>query len=112
MKKTTRTSVMRFWVTEEERNAILRKQRMSGIVTIAAYLRKMAIDGYCIHLDLPDVQEMVRLLGIYGNNLNQYAKRANESGRVYRQEVEIMLRQQEEIRDMIRKILEILAEIR
>ena len=110
--KEIRTSVMRFWVTEKERNKILRNQRMSGIVTIAAYLRKMAIDGYCIHLDLTDVQEMVRLLGIYGNNVNQYAKRANESGRVYRQDVEKLLGQQEEIRDMTRKILEKLSEIR
>ena len=44
----------------------------------------MAIDGYCIRMDLSDVKEMVQLLGIYGNNLNQLARRANEGGSISR----------------------------
>ncbi len=59
-----------------EQDAELVKGRMAelGITNLSAYLRKMAVDGYIIHLDMSDIQEMVRLLRICSNNLNQYAK--------------------------------------
>lgn len=47
------------------------------------YIRKMALDGYCLHLDLKELQRMAYLLQMCSNNLNQYAKRANECGKVY-----------------------------
>ena len=49
---------------------------------------KMALDGYCIRLDLQDVKALVSLLRICSNNLNQYAKRANETGSIYRADIE------------------------
>ena len=46
-----------FVVTEQE--AVLIKERMAelGITNLSAYLRKMAVDGYIIHLDMSDIQE-------------------------------------------------------
>lgn len=69
-----------FVITEQE--AALIKERMAelGITNLSAYLRKMAVDGYIIHLDMSDIQEMIRLLRICSNNLNQYTRRANETG--------------------------------
>ena len=77
-----------FVVTEQE--AALIKERMAelGITNLSAYLRKMAVDGYIIHLDMHDIQEMIRLLRICSNNLNQYTRRANETGSVYAADVE------------------------
>ncbi len=73
-----------------EQEAALVKEHMAelGITNLSAYLRKMAVDGYIIHLDMGDIQEMVRLLRICSNNLNQYARRANETGSVYAADVE------------------------
>ena len=73
-----------------EQDADLVKGRMAelGITNLSAYLRKMAVDGYIIHLDMGDIQEMVRILRICSNNLNQYARRANETGSVYAADVE------------------------
>ena len=51
----------------------------SGILSIGSYLRKMALDGYCLHLDLPQLRRMAYLLQMCSNNLNQYAKVANET---------------------------------
>ena len=53
-----------FVLTEAE--AALIKERMAelGITNLSAYLRKMAVDGYIIHLDMGDIQEMIRLLRI------------------------------------------------
>ena len=47
----------------------------------------MAIDGYLIQMDLSDVKEAVRLLGITSSNMNQYAKKANETGNIYREDI-------------------------
>ena len=57
--------------------------KQTGIRSIGVYLRKMSLEGYCIQLDLSDVKEVVRLLRICSNNLNQYAKKANETGSIY-----------------------------
>ena len=73
-----------------EQVAELVKEHMAemGITNLSAYLRKMAVDGYIIHLDMSDIQEMIRLLRICSNNLNQYTRRANETGSVYAADVE------------------------
>lgn len=49
-----RTKQIKFWATPEERELIQRKMEISGIINMGAYLRKMAIDGYVIRLDLPE----------------------------------------------------------
>ena len=59
-----------------------------GITNLSAYLRKMAVDGYIIHLDMGDIQEMIRLLRICSNNLNQYTRRANETGNIYAADID------------------------
>ena len=73
-----------------ESEAALVRERMAelGISNLSAYLRKMAVDGYIIHLDMSDIQEMIRLLRICSNNLNQYARRANETGSIYSADIE------------------------
>ena len=42
-----------------------------GTTNMAAYLRKMAVDGYVVNLELPELREMVSLLRRSSNNLNQ-----------------------------------------
>lgn len=73
-----------FLASKEEVERIHEKMDELGIRSMGAYLRKMALDGYCIRLDLQDVKALVSLLRICSNNLNQYAKRANETGSIYR----------------------------
>ena len=79
---------LNFRVTEAERDRISVKMKEAGVKNLAAYLRKMSLDGYVVSLDLPDIGEMVRLLRISSNNLNQYAKKANESGKVYGNDID------------------------
>ena len=67
---------MFFRVSEEENQRIREKMDEVGIKSIGAYLRKMALDGYCIRLEMSDVKEAVRLLRITSNNINQYTKLA------------------------------------
>lgn len=76
-----------FVMSEQEAELVKGRMAELGITNLSAYLRKMAVDGYLIHLDMGDIQEMVRLLRICSNNLNQYARRANETGSVYAADV-------------------------
>ncbi|WP_167624388.1 MFS transporter [Flavonifractor plautii] len=69
-----------FVMSEQEAELVKRRMAELGITNLSAYLRKMAVGGYIIHLDMSDIQEMIRLLRICSNNLNQYARRANETG--------------------------------
>lgn len=72
-----------FVMSEQEAELIKGRMAELGITNLSAYLRKMAVDGYIIHLDMRDIQEMIRLLRICSNNLNQYTRRANETGSIY-----------------------------
>ena len=72
-----------FVMSEQEAELVKGRMVELGITNLSAYLRKMAVDGYIIHLDMSDIQEMIRLLRICSNNLNQYTRRANETGSIY-----------------------------
>lgn len=100
-----------FVVTEQE--AALIKERMAelGITNLSAYLRKMAVDGYIIHLDMHDIQEMIRLLRICSNNLNQYARRANETGSIYAADVDDLHTRLDSLWDGMDKLLRGFANI-
>ena len=100
-----------FFATKEQAEQIEKRMRKIGVRNKCAYFRKMAIDGYYICVDLADVKEMVRLLRIYGNNLNQLARRTNEGGSIYRDDVEDLQREMHELWEMMRQILERLSHL-
>ena len=106
------TDRVRVWIKPEERKLIERRMKEAGIRNMSAYIRKMAIDGYVIRLDLKDVKEVSRLMGINSNNLNQYAKKANETGSIYLRDIKVLHEQHEEIWEELRKINLKLASIR
>ena len=80
--KEKRDEIIILRLTKTEKNRIYEKMLGMGIRSLSAYIRKMALDGYCLNLDLPQLRRMAYLLQMCSNNLNQYAKRANESGKI------------------------------
>jgi len=98
-------------LTEQELKLIEEKMKKCEIRNKSAFLRKMAIDGYLIQLDLTDVKEMIRLLRINSNNLNQYARKANECGSVYEKDIRELQNQQKLMWVEMRKILENLSKL-
>lgn len=109
--KKKRSVRVEFVMSEPE--AALVKERMAelGISNLSAYLRKMAVDGYIIHLDMSGIQEMIRLLRICSNNLNQYARRANETGSVYAADIEDARARLDALWDRMDKLLRGFANI-
>lgn len=80
--------MLHFRVSKAELNAIREKMQELGTHNMAAYLRKMALDGYCIRLDLGDLKKVVSLMRYASNNLNQYVKKANETGSIYLEDIQ------------------------
>lgn len=76
-----------FYVTEDEQAMIEANMQRAGIQNREAYLRKMAIDGHVLVLDLSDVSKMVSLLRNATSNLNQVARRANETRSIYESDI-------------------------
>ena len=74
-------------VTKDEKEEIKKRMTDMEIENMSAYMLKMALNGYCIKLDLKDVKELVYLLRMCSNNLNQYAKKANETGNIYQRDI-------------------------
>ena len=81
-----RSVQLNFRVSEEELAAIEGKMEQLGILNREAYLRKMALDGYAVRLDLPELKELLSLLRRHSSNLNQLVRRVNTTGRVYEAE--------------------------
>ena len=98
-------------VSESEMKRIRMKMEEVEITCLNAYIRKMALDGYCVKLDLKDVKEMVSLLRRCSNNLNQYAKRANETGNIYVEDIEDLKLRLDEIWKVGKEILARLSTI-
>ena len=92
-------------VTEKERAMIREKMAQYGTRNMGAYLRKMAIDGYVVRLETKELSEMISLLRRSSNNLNQYAKRAHETGSVYAVDVEDVRKQFETLWGMAGQIV-------
>jgi hypothetical protein len=90
MANKTRTNGVFFRVSDEERTMIQRRMAQSGIRNMRAYLLKQAIDGRVIRIELESVDEMVRLLANATNNINQIARRVNETGSIHAADVEYL----------------------
>ena len=81
--KRKREVQLNFRVSPEELALIEQKMAQLGTKNREAYLRKMALDGYVVRLELPELKEMVSLMRYSSNNLNQLARRVHETGRIY-----------------------------
>ena len=104
-----RDQQLHFRVSKAELECIHTKMEELGILSIGAYLRKMALDGYAVKLDLPELRRMAYMLQMCSNNLNQYAKRANESGRVYQADIEDLRARLNELIGLAKQVLGQLA---
>lgn len=108
MRRNIRISVR---LTEEEHQLLKEKMARIGVTNQEAFLRKMALDGLVIKLDLPELKQMISLLRYTGNNINQIAKRLNENGRAYETDFADILEKQNQIWGLANEILMKLSSI-
>ena len=82
-KKRRRPIHLHVMVSEGEQALIRERMAEAGIRNMSAYIRKMALGGYVLHVDLEPVKELVSLQRRCANNLNQAAIHANSYGGLY-----------------------------
>ena len=67
-------------ISEDELQMIRDRMKLVGVKNMSAYIRKMAIDGYFIHIDFKELLEVIKLMRIDSRNINQIAKVVNSCG--------------------------------
>lgn len=77
-----------------------------------AFLRKIILDGQVVKLEMPELKEILSLTRRVSANVNQLAKRANETGLVYDADIRGVERQQEEIWDKLDELIRRLSRVK
>jgi hypothetical protein len=97
-------------VTEDELTAIRERMAGAGVSNAGAYVRKMALTGYVLNVDLAPVRELVSLQRRCANNMNQIAIHANTYG-VYPEEIKALQRDYATLWGRVSDVLNQLAEV-
>ena len=109
--KRKREVQLNFRVSPEELALIEQKMAQLGTKNREAYLRKMALDGYVVRLELPELKELVSLMRRSSNNLNQLTRRVHETARIYDADLEDISQRQEALWDGVHQVLTQLAKL-
>ena len=96
---------LNFRVTEQERRLIEDRMQELGTTNREAYLRKIAIDGMIVKLEVQELKEIVSLMRRTSNNVNQIAHRLNETGRIYEVDITDVHNRQEQLWDMLNSLI-------
>ena len=91
-KKRVRSTSVCVWLSPDEQAKIRERMVEVGICNLSAYMRKMALNGYVLHVDLSPVRELVSLQRRCSNNLSQVAIQANTYGGIYPEEIAALQR--------------------
>ncbi len=86
--KPDRSVRFHFRCTQNEAELIRERMASLGVTSLGAYMRKVAVDGYIVKLDMSEIRALVTLLSRCSSNLNQYAKRDNETGSIYAADID------------------------
>ena len=106
-----RDKQLKIWVSQEELDMIHEKMADFGTRHMGAFIRKLVIDGYVIKLEIPELKEILHQLGPIGNNVNQMARKLNAGGSIYKEDMEEICANQDEIYKLLRKVLISLSKI-
>ena len=110
-KKRRRPIHLHVMVSEEEQALIQQRMAESGIRNMGAYIRKMALYGYVLHVDLSPVRELVSLQRRCSNNLNQVAIQANTYGGIYPDDIKALQKDYADLWEPLSDLLQKLAGI-
>lgn len=89
--------MLTFYVSEDEKAFIFEKMKAAKIKNLSAYLRKAAIDEKIEIHDYSGLKEVNYNLRKIGVNINQIAKRINETNSIYQSDMEDIQRKVNEV---------------
>ena len=111
MESGNRLNMVTVRLTDSEMEDLEERMKNTGIISRSAFLRKMALDGYILKMDLPEIKEMIKLLRSSSNNMNQIAKKANAMGTVFEEDLKEIKSMQDDIWKAMNKILKRLGQL-
>ena len=94
-----------FKTTETEDSVIRQKMKAFGLTNQSAYVRTMALKGYLLKVNLPEIREIIRLLKNLTNNVNQIARRMNEHGSIFETEMDDIRQRLDELWNLTNHLL-------
>ena len=109
-KKRVRSMPIYVWVRPDEMEVIQGRMAEAGISNLSAYVRKMALNGYVLHVDLSDIRELVALQRRCANNLNQVAVHANTYG-IYPSEIAVLQKDYADLWEPLSELLKKLSAV-
>ena len=107
-RKRVRSEAVCLWLRPDELALIRERMAEAGISNLGAYVRKMALNGYVLHVDLSDIRELVSLQRGCDNNLNQAAIHVNTYGGIYPDEIKAL---QRDYADLWRPLADLLKKL-
>lgn len=75
-------------MTPEEKDRLQKNMATCHCTNMSRYIRQMALNGLIIYSDASDIRERNYELNKIGTNINQIAHRVNQSGSIYKEDVE------------------------
>ena len=105
MANRTRPIRLKFRVTEAEKKKIQKRMAQAKIDNQEAYIRKMAIDGYVVNLEIPGLKELVADIRVHSKRFNEIAKRVNATDRIYPEDIAEMRMMLQDIKDKQKRVL-------
>ena len=94
-----------FKASQKESEIIQKKMKLFGISNRSAFIRTMVLNGYLLKLDLPELSMALRQIGTISSNINQVVRMMHERGSIYDTEVDEIVEQQKEIREILTQIM-------
>ena len=96
-------------VTDEEKELFKKKLEMSKSKSMGHFIRKSVLEASIFVIDMNIFRRLQTLIGKNSNNVNQIAKRVNSTGVIYREDIEDLKTENDDISKEIIKIQNILT---
>ena len=96
-------------LTTEEKELFKKKLEMSKSKSMGHFIRKCVLEAPIFVIDMNIFRKLQTLIGKNSNNLNQIAKRVNSTGVIYREDIEDLKKENDDISREIIKIQNILT---
>ena len=109
--KRTRDIRVDLRLSQKEHDYIQERMSEAGTVNMSAFIRKMALKGYVLHVDLAPIRELVSLQRRCSNNLNQVAVNVNTYGGIYPEEIQALQKDYAALWEPLSDLIKQLAEV-
>lgn len=90
MKNRKRNIRLRFDLTDKEKELFERKKEESGARSMSHFIRKTVLEKEIYEVDLKPLRDLYGTLSIATNKLNQIVKRVNQTGVIYKNDMDDM----------------------